>query len=243
MTLVLLIAMMLASAGEGSFVTARELYASAAYEDALKILDSLPANRTAEDIKATEQYRALCLLALGRAAEAETAIAAVIIRDPTYRPSSDVSPRVRTAFTDVRRKTMPAIVQQWYTQAKAQFDRKEFAAAASLFNQTLGLMADPDLQATAAQPPLSDLRTLASGFRDLAESALAAPPLPSLPTPAGDCQRRPGQVSQVDPDHRLTERAAERLTQADATGDSRLGFVGTKRIVHDDGLSIGDGFH
>jgi len=185
MTLVLLIAMMLASAGEGSFVTARELYASAQYEDALKILDSLPANRTAEDIKATEQYRALCLLALGRAAEAETAIAAVIIRDPTYRPSSDVSPRVRTAFTDVRRKTMPAIVQQWYTQAKAQFDRKEFAAAASLFNQTLGLMADPDLQVTAAQPPLSDLRTLASGFRDLAESALAPPPLPSLPTPAG----------------------------------------------------------
>ena len=43
--------------------------------------------------------------------------------------------------------------------------------------------------------------------------------------------------------HRHTERAAERLTQADATGDSRRGFVGTKRIVHDDGLSIGDGFH
>src|SRR5436190_7031179 len=184
MTLVLLIAMMSASAGEGSFVSARELYASAQYEDALKILDSLPANRTAEDIKATEQYRALCLLALGRAAEAETAIAAVITRDPTYRPSSDVSPRVRTAFTDVRRKTMPAIVQQWYTQAKAQFDRKEYAAAASLFNQVLGLMADSDVQAAAAQPPLSDLRTLASGFRDLAESAIAPPPpLPSSPEP------------------------------------------------------------
>ena len=102
MTLVLLVAMLSAVGGEESFVAARELYASAAYEDALKILDSLPANRTAEDIKATEQYRALCLLALGRAAEAETAIAAVIIRDPTYRPRSDVSPRVRTAFTDVR---------------------------------------------------------------------------------------------------------------------------------------------
>jgi len=185
MTLVLLIAMMFAPGGEESFVAARELYALAAYEDALKILDSLPANRTAEDIKATEQYRALCLLALGRGAEAETAIAAVISRDPRYRPSADVSPRMRTAFTDVRRKTMPAIVQQWYTQAKAQFDRKEFAAAASLFNQVLGLMADPDLQAAAAQPPLSDLRTLASGFRDLAESALTPPPLPSSPTLTG----------------------------------------------------------
>jgi TonB family protein len=185
MTLVLLVAMLFAVGGEESFVAARELYASAAYEDALKILDSLPANRTAADIKAIEQYRALCLMALGRAAEAETAIAAVISRDPTYRPSADVSPRVRTAFTDVRRKTMPAIVQQWYTQAKAQFDRKEFAAAASLFNQVLGLMADPDLQAAAAQPPLSDLRTLASGFRDLADSALTPPPLPSSPTPTG----------------------------------------------------------
>jgi TonB family protein len=184
MTFVLLIAAMFAVGGDESLGTARELYASAAYEEALRVLDNLPPSRTAEEIRTTEQYRALCLLALGRTADAETAITAVITRDPTYRPTSDVSPRVRAAFTDVRRKTMPAIVQQWYTQAKAQFDRKEYAAAASLFNEALGLMADPDVQAAAAQPPLSDLRTLASGFRDLAESAIAPPPpLPSSPEP------------------------------------------------------------
>src|SRR5207247_3941189 len=102
------------AAGENSLMTARELYASAAYEDALAVLATLPADGPVEEIRAGEQYRALCLLALGRTGEAESAIAVVITRNPTYRPTSDVSPRVRTAFTDVRRKVMPAIVQQWY---------------------------------------------------------------------------------------------------------------------------------
>jgi TonB family protein len=117
----------------------------------------------------------------------------VIMRDPGYRPASDVSPRVRAAFTDVRRKMMPAIVQQWYTAAKEQYDRKEFAAAASLFNQVLEMMTEPEMQAAAAQPPLSDLRILASGFRDLATSAAVPPPLPSSPVPAAAAAPSPAQ--------------------------------------------------
>jgi TonB family protein len=183
MTVAFLIAAMLA-AGENSLATARHLYASAAYEDALAALNTLPPNQSAEDVRAIEQYRALCLLALGRTAEAETAIAAVMSGDPTYRPAADVSPRVRAAFADVRRKMIPVILQQWYTQAKAQFDRKEFAAAASLFSQILQVMSDPEVQPLAARPPLSDLRTLVSGFRDLAESAVPPPPLPAVPVPA-----------------------------------------------------------
>jgi len=173
-----------AAAGDNSLAAARELYASAAYDDALAVLNSLPANRPADEIRMAEQYRAFCLLALGRTSEAESAIAAVIMRDPGYRPASDLSPRVRAAFTDVRRKMMPVIVQQWYTAAKEQYDRKEFAAAASLFNRILEMMTDPEMHAAAAQPPLSDLRILASGFRDLATSAAVPPPLPSSPVPA-----------------------------------------------------------
>jgi TonB family protein len=184
MTFVLLVAGMLA-AGDNSLTTARDLYASAAYEDALAVLNTLPANRPAEEVRATEQYRALCLLALGRTAEAETAIGAVISGDPTYRPAADVSPRVRAAFADVRRKMMPVILQHWYTHAKGQFDRREFAAASSLFTQILQVMADPEVEPMAAQPPLSDLRTLAAGFRDLAESAATPPPLPSDPVAVG----------------------------------------------------------
>jgi TonB family protein len=180
MTFALIFAAMLA-AGENSLATARHLYASAAYEDALAVLNTMPPNQSADDLRAIEQYRALCLLALGRAAEAETAIAAVMSGDPTYRPAADVSPRLRAAFADVRRKMIPVILQHWYTQAKAQFDRKEFAAAASRFGQILQVMTDPEVQSLAAQPPLSDLRTLVSGFRDLAVSAV---PPPSVPVPA-----------------------------------------------------------
>src|SRR3954453_15340715 len=117
MTLAVVLMAVLA-AGEHSLTTARELYASAAYEDALAVLDTLPADRPVDEIRAAEQYRAFCPLALGRSADAESAIAAVITHDPAYRPASDVSPRVRAAFADVRRKMMPAIVQQWYTAAK-----------------------------------------------------------------------------------------------------------------------------
>jgi TonB family protein len=184
MMLALLLTATLAAA-DNSLAAARALYASAAYEDALAVLNALPANRPADEVRTSEQYRALCLLALGRPAEAEAAIAAVIGGDPTYRPSSDVSPRVRAAFTEVRRKMMPVIIQRWYTQAKEQFDRKEFAAATNLFSQVIAMMADPDVQEAASHPPLSDLRTLASGFRDLAENATAAAAAPA-PLPATD---------------------------------------------------------
>jgi TonB family protein len=46
----------------------------------------------------------------------------------------------------------------------------------------LQVMADPDVQSAAAQPPLSDLRTLATGFRELAENAAVPPPPPPLPS-------------------------------------------------------------
>ena len=50
----------------------------------------------ASDRKSIEQYRSLCLLALGRGSEAESAIAAVVTADPLFLPGeADASPRVR----------------------------------------------------------------------------------------------------------------------------------------------------
>jgi TonB family protein len=160
---------------------ARDLYASAAYDDALTLLNRLRASdHPANQSRVIDQYRAFCLLALGRPADAEQAIEAVVAAEPSYHPSdSDVSPRVRSAFAEVRRRMLPAIVQQKYTQAKAAFDRKEFAIAAEAFSQVLVTLADPDLSADAMRPPLSDMRTLAVGFEEL--SAKAAPPLPPPP--------------------------------------------------------------
>lgn len=179
-----LVTMLLAAATvgaqeSGDLAAARELYASAAYDDALAVLNRLRASdHSAAQSRAIEQYRAFCLLALGRASDAEQAIEAMVAAEPMYLPSdSDASPRVRSAFTTVRRRMLPTIIQQQYAQAKAAFDRKEFAVAAQGFRQVLAAFADPDVAAEVKRPPLVDLRQLALGFEELSAKA-SAPPLP-----------------------------------------------------------------
>jgi tetratricopeptide (TPR) repeat protein len=168
-----------------SLASARELYAAAAYEDALALLNRLrPAAPT--EGRAIEQYRAFCLLALGRGEEAERSIEAIIAAEPGYEPSAEeVSPRVRTAFADVRRRMLPAIIQEKYATAKASYDRKNWKDAARGFKEVLDVLNDPAARAVASQPALADLRTLSAGFYDLSVAALVPPPQPvTVPEPA-----------------------------------------------------------
>ena len=169
-----------AVAQDTDLAAARDLYASAAYDDALAVLNRLRASdHPASQSRAIEQYRAFCLLALGRSADAEQAIEAVVAAEPSFQPGDgDASPRIRLAFTSVRRRMLPSIIQQRYAAAKAAFDRKEFAAAADGFTQVLTALADQDVASEARQAPLSDLRTLAGGFQELAAKAAAPPPPP-----------------------------------------------------------------
>lgn len=167
------------SRGEDSPLdAARELYASARYDEALAMLNGLRSS----DRRSIEQYRSLCLLALGRTPEAEAAIAAVVTADPTFQPTeANASPRVRTAFTEVRQRILPEIAATHYAAAKATFDRKEWAAAEGQFRDLLALLNDRDMSGR-----LADLRTLAAGFLDLAAAAAAPPPEPvkAEPVPA-----------------------------------------------------------
>jgi TonB family protein len=175
-------------AGKDPIGAARDLYASARYDEALAVLNEIhapDAGGTGPDRKSIEQYRSLCLLALGRGSEAESAIAAVVTADPTYQPKEEeASPRVRTAFSDVRRKLLPDIAASRYAEAKVSFDRKMFAVAVQQFKGVIGLIDDPDMGGRQG-----DLRTLAAGFLDLAVAATAPPPEPPKPTapapPAG----------------------------------------------------------
>src|SRR5687767_80440 len=114
MIAVLALALTLTTTDQDALNAARDLYASAAYEDALAVLNRMPeTTRTPDEARTLSQYRAFCLLALGRTAEAERAIEILITRDPTYQPpASDMSPRVRTAFIEVRRRVLPSIIQQ-----------------------------------------------------------------------------------------------------------------------------------
>ena len=172
-----------AAAAQGSLATARDLYTAAAYDDALAMLNGLHASdHRSDDDRAIDQYRALCLLALGRTDEATSAIQAIVTEVPSYHlTEADVSPRVRAAFRDVRRKMLPGIIQQKYADAKVAFDRKNLAAASEGFKLVLELLSDSDLGSAANQPPLSQLRPLASGFRDLTAAAVRSSVAPSPP--------------------------------------------------------------
>jgi TonB family protein len=180
---------------------ARDLYASARYDEALAVLNDLrPADTgtTVSDRKSIEQYRSLCLLALGRGSEAESAIAAVVTADPSYLPGEiEASPRVRAAFSDVRKRLLPDIAHSRYSEAKALFDRKDYAAASPRFRQVLVLLDDPDMGGK-----LTDLRTLVNGFLDLSVAAAAPPPEPAKPAPAA--VPPPPVVPQADPNRIYT---------------------------------------
>jgi TonB family protein len=165
---------------QDSLSAARELYASAAYEDALAVLSRLnAAGLRPDDGRTADQYRALCLLALGKNAEAAQAIEAVVAGQPLYRPSEgEVSPRVRAAFSDVRQRVLPGLVQQRYALYKTAFDRKDYQTSSAGFNELLALYADPDMALAGSKPPLADLRVLIGGFYDLSLQALAPAPAP-----------------------------------------------------------------
>jgi TonB family protein len=166
------------AAEPNTLAAARDLYSAAAYEDALALLERLKASAgQADETRLIEQYRAFCLLALGRVDQAERVIEGIVLADPSFQPSAnEVSPSVRNAFRDARRRMLPAIIQQKYTNAKAAFDGEAFALAADLFREVLAMIADP--VSAANQASLSDLRTLATGFLDLSERA-ATPALPA----------------------------------------------------------------
>ena len=164
-----------AGSPQGPLGAAKDLYTSARYDEALSLLNNLRVN-DGIDRKSVEQYRSLCLLALGRASEAESAIAEVVTADPTYRPGeSDAAPRVRATFTDVRRRILPEIITARYQAAKAAYDQRQWADAENQFRTVLGLIDDPD-----SGGRLTDLRTLAAGFLELSARA-AAPPPPAEP--------------------------------------------------------------
>lgn len=187
-------------ARQDSVALARDLYLAASYEEALEMLTRLdagagqegaprPASGVGEGVS-IQQYRVLCLLALGRESEAERAIEVIVLADPSFSPSpSDVSPRVRDRFTGVRRRLLPRVVRRDYASAKASFDRREFAEAAEGFGRVRDLLGDPELAGAAAEPPLPDYAALSAGFYAL---SVASPD----PLPAGSW---PTRVADADP--------------------------------------------
>jgi hypothetical protein len=183
LTLVMILAALTPSAAQESLASARQLYASADYRSALTMLNTLlTATPSPQERQSIELYRTLCLVAIGNNDEANKSIEAMVSRDPLYRPNMDeVPPRLRTVFSDARKRLLPALIQERYVIAKAAFDRGDMKIASDGFTQVLLALADPDIAVAAKQPPLADLRVLASGFNDLTVRALTPPPVAVVP--------------------------------------------------------------
>jgi tetratricopeptide (TPR) repeat protein len=165
---------------------AKNLYASAAYDDALAVLATLHPTDTPVASEAAA-YQVFCLLALGRTEEATDAVKALVAADPLYHPSeAEASPRVRTFFDDTRGPMLPDLVRQSYATAKAAFDVKDLETARAGFDRVLALVDD---MGESADQAMADLRTLAGGFRDLSlampspASSIALSPLAASTPP------------------------------------------------------------
>jgi hypothetical protein len=165
-----------AVAAEESLTAAKDLYASAAYEDALSTLTRLQASTaTGAPIAAQiDQYRAFCLFALGRTAEAQSVAESLITKDPLLQlDEGDASPRIVAMFADVRKRLLPGLTRDQYRAARASLDRKDFAGAESQLIRTR-LMLEEAQKIGSSDEIMGDLRVLVDGFLDLTRSAVEA---------------------------------------------------------------------
>lgn len=170
---------------QAALASARELYASAAYEDALAVLGgALPSDR---DVAVeVERYRALCLFALGRAQDARAAIEKLVEQDPGFRPAeTDVPPRMMAMLREVRRARLPGIARTTYSEARAHLAAKALTAAAPALERVVQIAGDPDVRDVEG---MEDLRLLADGFLALAHAsatpAASEPVVPPSPSAA-----------------------------------------------------------
>src|SRR3954453_3401599 len=131
-------------AGQDPLQSIKDLYASAAYEDALSAVVRLDA--AAPNVEAA-QYRVFWPVALGRVDEADKVVQELLTARPEYRPdAADASPRIQALFASVRRRIGPALVKRKYQQARAAMDRKDREEAISQFEAMLRIADDADIR-------------------------------------------------------------------------------------------------
>lgn len=153
---------------------AKALYDAAAYEEALTLLAPVQAPEA-------QQYKALCMLALGRTQDATGAVETLIAAMPTFEPSAeDVPPRFVTLVTAAKKKLLPGIARRTFTEAREQFRKGEREAATKKFDLVLTLASSPVLKDTS---DAEDLRTLASGFIELSRANESRPDPKAAETP------------------------------------------------------------
>ena len=181
---ILIIGVVLVAAGTGlgaqdPLVAAKDLYASAAYEDALSQLSRLDGRSTAPGIaRQADQYRVFCLFALGRTQEAETIAEAMIRKDPLAQlDSTDASPRLEMMFSDLRKRLMPSLIRERFKTARSALDKKSFSEAGPPLTEARLMIVEAE-KLGVRDAGLADLSVLVDGFLLLIRSSAEQPTSP-----------------------------------------------------------------
>lgn len=173
----------------------RNLYAAANYEETLSLLallDSSPESSVGDDLRDDlDEYRALCLLALAREADAERAMRSLVTRHPlSLDRLEERSPKFVTLYQQVRAKMAPQLAAAAYAAGKQHYDTGDYTNARVRLRDALSLLKYAPGERSAAE-----LEMLASGFLALAErppveapvvTAAQAPVASPVPLAASD---------------------------------------------------------
>ena len=158
---------------------AKDLYASAAYEDALSTLSRIEGDAAPPEVsRQIEEYRAFCLYALGRTREAESVAEAMIRKQPLGRlDAADASPRLESMFSDVRKRLLPSLIREQFRAARAAIDQKSFSAAEPQLAEAKAMILEAG-KLGVKDDGLGDLTVLVDGFLELIQTTAERRPAP-----------------------------------------------------------------
>jgi TonB family protein len=167
---------------------AKDLYASAAYEEALLALGRIGDSISPDLAMQADEYRAFCLFALGRTSEAEQIVESLIRKDPLSRlAAADASPRLERMFAEVRMRVLPSLIRERFRTARVAIEQKSYTAAEPPLVDAALMIVEAQKIGVNDQG-LDDLSVLVDGFLQLIRSAAeqkAVVQAPSIATTVG----------------------------------------------------------
>lgn len=212
-----LVAAQVGIGAQDSLTAAKDLYASAAYEDALSALTRLTevGGAAPEIARQVDEYRAFCLYALGRTSEAESVAEAMIRREPMMKlDSPDVSPRLEVMFSTVRKRLLPTLIRERFKTARTALEQKKLAEAEPQLAEAKLMIADAEKLAIQDEG-LADLSVLVDGFLQLVRSTADQRQATAQPAAANVPQESPAATASAPTAPAATAPAA---TGSGATG-------------------------
>ena len=160
---------------------AKELYASAAYDEALSALERLRPGASPPLALEIDQYRAFCLFALGRTKEAEAVAESVVRANPLVElHAADTSPRIVALFAELQKRLLPGLIRERYRTARASMEEADTEATHDELTLVQRMLAKAK-SVGAWDDALADINVLVDGFLELnrttAERRAAAKPV------------------------------------------------------------------